>query len=438
MPSHRRAIAFVGTLLLAAPLALASAWAAPAAQAATTADPAKVGMYGAPDRPFLEFDAVFVHSLAMLGLVASGGTPAPEAIAWLTAQQCPDGGFAAFRTPVGAPCPPTDLGAFTGEDSNSTAVAAMALRAVGKSPEAQLAEAWLNGLRDGANGWPYLLGSGSDPNSTGLVLMALATAGVSPAPTADAYADGVRVGCAGLAADQGGITSPFSGGAPDLLGTVQAVPGLAAATLPIGPTGTWADDAPALVCPEAATPDAALIAGHAAAWLEAQQAAGAIDGANAGWAILGLRAVSAGRPEADALYAALEPAALASTNPGLVGLGALAAHALGETGDAAAYRAAIAALLTTAPPAATPPAPTPAPAPSTPPATLPATFPAALPNAGPPQAVLDMALVAAGLLVLGGVLLAVGRRRRGSETAAAPHSPTPESPIPGSPEPGSR
>ena len=128
MSSHRRAIALIGALALAAPFALA----APAAQAATTTDPAKVGMYGAPDRPFLEFDAVFVHSLAVLGLVASGGTPAPEAVDWLTAQQCPDGGFAAFRTPVGAPCPATDLGAFTGEDSNSTAVAAMALRAVGQ------------------------------------------------------------------------------------------------------------------------------------------------------------------------------------------------------------------------------------------------------------------------------------------------------------------
>ena len=436
MPSHRRAIAIVGALALTAPLALASALLAPAAQAATTADPAKVGMYGAPDRPFLEFDAVFVHSLAMLGMVASGGAPAPEAVAWLGAQQCPDGGFTAFRTPVGAPCPATDLGAFTGEDSNSTAVAAMALRAAGKTAEAQRAETWLVGLRDAANGWPYLLGSGSDPNSTGLVLMALATAGISPAPTADAYADGVRVGCAGLAADQGGITSPFSGGAPDLLATVQAVPGFGGATLPLGPSVTWADNAPALACPEGATPDASLVAGHAAAWLEAQQSAGAIDGANAGWAILGFRSVSAGRPEADALYAALQPAALASTNPGLMGLAALAAHALGETGDAAGYRAAITALLTTAPAVPTP-AP-PAPTPSAPAAALPATLPATLPNSGPPPAVLDMALVAAGLLLLGGVLLAVGRRHRGSETDAAPPTPTPDSPAPGFPEPESR
>jgi hypothetical protein len=406
MSSHRRPIAIIGALLLAAPFAVA----APAAQAATTSDPAKVGMYGAPDRPFLEFDAVFVHSLAMLGLVASGGTPAPEAVAWLTAQQCPDGGFTAFRAPVGAPCPATDLGAFTGEDSNSTAVAAMALRAVGRIAEAQQAEGWLLGLRDGANGWPYLLGSGGDPNSTGLVLMALATAGTAPAPSLDVYADGVRVGCAGPVGDQGGITSPFSGGAPDLLATVQAVPGFSGAALPLGPSGTWADDAPALVCPEGSAPDATQVARHAAAWLEAQQAAGALDGANAGWAILGLRSVSAGRPEADALYAALKPAALGSANPGLVGLGALAAHALGETGDASSYRAAIAALLTTAVP--TPlPDPTPAAPAVTPAPTAAAALPATLPDSGPPPAVLDMALVALGLLALGGGLLALGRRR---------------------------
>jgi hypothetical protein len=426
MSSHRRAIALVGALALTAPLAVL----APAAEAATTTDPAKVGMYGAPDRPFLEFDAVFVHSLATLGLVASGGTPAPEAVDWLTTQQCPDGGFTAFRTPVGAPCPATDLGAFTGEDSNSTAVAAMALRAVGKTAEAQRAEAWLIGLRDGANGWPYLLGSGSDPNSTALALMTLATAGTVPAPTVDAYADAVRVGCAGPAADQGGITSPFSGGAPDLIATVQAVPGFGGATLPLGPSGGWADDAPALVCPEGSTPGATQIAGHAAAWLEAQQAAGSIDGANAAWAILGFRSVLAGRPEAEALYATLKPEALASANPGLLGLAALAAHALGEAGDAASFRAAIAALITTAPAPATPtptPTPTATPSPTAPSVALPAT----LPDSGPPPAVLDMALVALGLLAVGGGLLAVSRRRRGvpgtaSPATFAPHAVEPD------------
>jgi hypothetical protein len=421
MTSHRRARALLGvlagTLALTAPLALA----APSARAATTTDPAKVGMYGAPDRPFLEFDAVFVHSLAMLGLVASGGSPAPEAVSWLSAQQCPDGGFTAFRTPVGSPCPATDLGTFTGEDSNSTAVAALALRAAGRTAEAQRAESWLVGLRDGTAGWPYLLGSGSDPNSTSLVLMALAAAGIPVSPPVDAYAATVRVGCAGAPADQGGITSPFSGGAPDLIATSQAVAGLAGAALPLGPTATWADDAPALACPEGAPPAATEVADHAAARLEAQQAAGALDGSNAGWAILSLRAVSAGRPEADTLYAALKPTALASANPGLAGLGALAAHALGAAGDASAYRSAIDALLTTAVTApAPPPAPAPAPAPSASPV-----LPAALPDSGPPAAVVDMLLVAVGLVALGGALLAAGRRRgrAASDGAAADVDP---------------
>jgi hypothetical protein len=239
MSSHRRAIAVIGALVLAAPFALA----APAGQAATTTDPAQVGMYGAPNRLFREFDAVFNHAIAVLGLTAAGGVVDPLAVDWIVKQQCADGGYVAFRADLAAPCPAPDSAAFTGEDTNSTALAALALRAIGRTTEAARAEQWLEARRSPDGGWAYYPdgAAASDPNSTGVVLMALSGAGT--ALDASVYGASAQVPCG--SADEGA----FDYFGPNDLASAQGVLGFAGGVLPPTAPGSWADDAPAVLCP---------------------------------------------------------------------------------------------------------------------------------------------------------------------------------------------
>ena len=140
---------------------------------ASPAHAGDTGLYGQTDP---SSDAVYRQSLAILGLDAVGIKPAPTAVRWLLDQQCADGSFQSYRPDTSVPCAASDPQAFTGPDTNSTALAAMALESVGQERAAAKAgDALLQGAKRTGKlaAWPYNFGGTPDASSTGLVINAL-------------------------------------------------------------------------------------------------------------------------------------------------------------------------------------------------------------------------------------------------------------------------
>ncbi|MGY5120651.1 prenyltransferase/squalene oxidase repeat-containing protein [Streptomyces sp. 900105755] len=164
---------------LAATAVIGAAMPATTALAAGTTSPSPSassvlpsGLYGGSDP---KFDGVWRQSLALLAQRAVGVTPAAKAVDWLAGQQCANGAFAAFRAEPAAACD-----AKVTVDTNSTAAAVQALKAVGgRDAAATKAVSWLKSVQNKDGGWGYTPGSPSDTNSTGVVVGALAAAGAS-------------------------------------------------------------------------------------------------------------------------------------------------------------------------------------------------------------------------------------------------------------------
>ncbi len=140
------------------------------------------GLYGSTDPTFT---GVSDQSLAILGLVSVGVEPSPQAINWLVTQQCLDGSFQAYRLSIRTACGPSDPVNFSGPDSNSTALAALALNSVGKIGQAKKAATWLSkaGAKatNGTTGVAYYPGAGAlpDANSSGLAYAAMTGVGMN-------------------------------------------------------------------------------------------------------------------------------------------------------------------------------------------------------------------------------------------------------------------
>ncbi|GHH33919.1 hypothetical protein HNQ79_000385 [Streptomyces candidus] len=150
--------------------------AAPGASAAPSPTPVAIpsGLYGKGDP---SFDGVFRQSLALLAQDQVGVEPAAKAVDWLTGQQCDNGAFPAFRPDPGTPCD-----AKTQLDTNMTAAAVQALKALGGQDAAVTkAVGWLKSVQNADGGWPSWPGSPSDANSTSIVIGALQAAGEKPA-----------------------------------------------------------------------------------------------------------------------------------------------------------------------------------------------------------------------------------------------------------------
>ncbi len=160
----------------AAVLALGAGAMMPAASAVPAAEVDDVGRFGAQDPTY---DGVYRQGLAITGMVAVDRQVPDSAVAWLSSQQCADGSFQPYRNDLDLPCDPADLAAFSGPDTNSTALAAMALAAVGKNKPSKRAIAWLQEAQNLDGGFPYISGGDSDANSTGLVLAAVRGSRVS-------------------------------------------------------------------------------------------------------------------------------------------------------------------------------------------------------------------------------------------------------------------
>lgn len=166
-------------------LSLVAGASLPATAAPVPAAPASAddrGLFGAGDPTY---DGVYRQSAALLGLAAAGAEIPPSAVAWLLRQQCPDGSFAAYRADTSGPCPPSDAATFTGPDSNSTAIAAMALlyggaavpRRADRLRAGAAAIRWLRSQQGAGGGWTWIRGLQADSVST-----AMATAAIG-APT---------------------------------------------------------------------------------------------------------------------------------------------------------------------------------------------------------------------------------------------------------------
>ncbi|MFE5943647.1 prenyltransferase/squalene oxidase repeat-containing protein [Streptomyces sp. NPDC056480] len=176
-----------GATALAAATVLLGTGAAGVAGAASTAPsptPSAVtipdGLYGTNDPTY---DGVWRQSQAFLAQRATGFQPADKSVEWLLGQQCADGSFSSYRADATTPCD-----AKTMRDTNATAIAVQALRAVRKqsaSPETvdkavKAGSDWLRTVQNKDGGWGYSPGGASDANSTSVVVGALAATGVRP------------------------------------------------------------------------------------------------------------------------------------------------------------------------------------------------------------------------------------------------------------------
>jgi hypothetical protein len=134
------------------------------------------GLFGSADATY---DGVFRQSLSILGLVAANAEVPPAAISWLKTQQCPNGGFEAFRANLQTPCQSSNPDTWSGIDTNSTALGAMALAAVGKSKSASKAVRWIKTTQQRSGGIPYFKGGTVDASSSSLALLAAKSVGLN-------------------------------------------------------------------------------------------------------------------------------------------------------------------------------------------------------------------------------------------------------------------
>ena len=184
--------------------------------------------YGATTGVYTDGSGVadaFTQSLAIQALVASGGpSAAPDlAVSFLASTQDADGGFE-FETGWGS-------------DTNSTAMALMALDAAGDRACDAAALAWLATQQESDGGFRYQAGPhslGSDPDSTALVVQAIVATGADPYGTAWTAAGG-STPLGYLESTQGadgGYTFPGNAG-PDAFTTSEVTPALERLALPV-------------------------------------------------------------------------------------------------------------------------------------------------------------------------------------------------------------
>lgn len=232
------------------------------AELATGGDPADVGgtdvlarltaQLGADGR-FSDtpagFDAsnAFGQSFAVLALARTdGGVPA-AAVRFLAGSQCPGGGF---PLNYGQPACTSDI------DATAMVVQALSVPR-GDAPAAAAGVAWLV-AQQGADGSFSGTGTTATPNSnsTGLAAQALRAAGeTTAADAAGRWLRGLQSGCTAAAGLQGAIAYDGSGFDPGngVRATAQAVLGLSGVGLAELDLSGAVPDAPALLCAVAPT-----------------------------------------------------------------------------------------------------------------------------------------------------------------------------------------
>ena len=264
------------------------------------------GLYGEQDPTF---DGAFRQGLALAALGAAG-VDDPEGVQWLVDQQCDDGGWTAFRADTSTACPPVDPVNFTGEDTNSTALAMIGLAAHDAVPTSPDPTAFLQSIRADDGGWSYLADpdGASDANSTGLVIQALLADAGGGMPDAQGIEvlRALQIGCDAPAEDRGAIAfqaDPDGSLTPNALSTIQVLPALAAAFFPLSPRTLGplpgapnCDPAPPATTTTAvaAVPTTAAVAAATAAGTLPATGAGTEDVSSRRMARIGLALVMAG------------------------------------------------------------------------------------------------------------------------------------------------
>jgi hypothetical protein len=210
------------------------------------------GLFGSSDPTF---DGAFRQGLALMAL-ANQGISNAAGVAWLKDQQCSDGGWESYRSDTTTPCPAPDPEDFTGPDTNSTALAVEALVATGASFPSH-PTSFFESSQNSDGGFAFIGTSGqsSDPDSTGLVIQALVALGQLTNPaftqpgglTPPVALASFQLGCSSPKADRGAYVFPGVDG-PNLLATLQAVPGAAEVAFPLT-AQTLQPGLPRLKCP---------------------------------------------------------------------------------------------------------------------------------------------------------------------------------------------
>jgi LPXTG-motif cell wall-anchored protein len=196
-----------------------------------------------------DFTSPLTQALALIALQRTASAdPSAAAVAYLVSEACPDGGypgsFAASR--AGAACT---------SDVDVTGFVVQALYAVGQQGAAQPALDWLAGRQraDGGFGGTGPT-AGANSNSTAIAAQALRVGGRTPAVTrAVRFLRALQAGCSARAADRGRVAYDAAASGDPARATAQAVLALAPTGLAqVSATGIAAA-APTLAC-TAATP----------------------------------------------------------------------------------------------------------------------------------------------------------------------------------------
>jgi hypothetical protein len=308
---------------------------------ASAAPSATTGLYGAADPAY---DGVFRQSLALMGLAATTVTPPVAAVTWLLDQQCADGSFQPYRADLSQPCPAADPVNYTGPDTNSTAMALMALMALDDDrialpsrtmgrvvSAADRAGRWLGRQQRPDGGWPYYAGGVSDANSTGLSLAAILTQ--APSRDVPAYAKASRfLGTLAAPCPAGGGLAYQPGSKVDGSASAQGLVGLVG-PMPVGGPRRLAVGAPCTGTAKARA--ASYLARALSPTGTLTSSTGGADYASTATALLGLVAAGQGRTAVARSTAALKSAAAAfvngdGTSPGAAGLLLMVAEATGS------------------------------------------------------------------------------------------------------------
>jgi hypothetical protein len=298
------------TLAVAGTALPAAAGEAPVRSTAAASGSAVHGRYGVQDPTY---DGVYRQGLALLALKAAGSRTQHAAVGWLLRQQCGNGAWTSYRGDLSQPC------AAGQGDTNATAMAVMALAALGRTTPARAGLAWLRKVQRPDGGWYFSaqFGTTSDSNSTALALQAALALHVAPRTLVRNGRSGFdflrarQRGCSAEPVHRGALGFTAADPQPNDFATAQALQALARARLPIRPARSWSA-VPSLRCGPGAIRHTPV--GGAAAYLAHRLKAfgGAIPSPGRGTdygttanAVLGLVAAGLGRKQVGAAMTTL-------------------------------------------------------------------------------------------------------------------------------------